>query len=109
MIRCTPMSLFDNLRWRARPALVQVLAASLLLYFGYHLVQGDRGLFAWWQVNDRLERAEAELGKLHLKRQILRRRVALLQREHIDEDMLDEQVRRMLNLVRPNEVVIYDR
>lgn len=109
MIRCGRMSLFDNFRWRARPALVQVIAVSLLLYFGYHLVQGERGLFAWWQANDRLERAEAELGKLHLQRQILRRRVALLRREHIDEDMLDEQVRRMLNLIRPNEVVIYDR
>jgi cell division protein FtsB len=72
-------------------------------------VQGDRGLFAWWRINDRLVRAEAQLGKLHLERQTLSRRVALLRREHIDEDMLDEQVRQMLNLVRPNEVVIYDR
>jgi cell division protein FtsB len=103
------MSLVDSLRSRARPALVQVLAACLLLYFGYHLVQGDRGLFAWWRINGRLAHAEAELGKLHLERQTLGRRVALMRNEHIDEDMLDEQVRRMLDLVRPNEVVIYDR
>jgi cell division protein FtsB len=103
------MSLIDSLRWRARPALVQVVVVSLLLYFGYHLVQGDRGLFAWWRINDRLEHAEAKLGKLHLERETLHRRVSLLRRAHIDEDMLDEQVRKMLNLARPNEVVIYDR
>lgn len=103
------MSLLETLRPRARPVLAQVLMACLLLYFGYHLVQGDRGLFAWWRINDRLAHAEAELGKLHLERQTLRRRVTLLRREHIDEDMLDEQVRKMLNLVGPNEVVIYDK
>jgi len=103
------MSFLSTFRPRARPILAQVIMASLLLYFGYHLVQGDRGLFAWWRINDRLVRAEAQLGKLHLERQTLSRRVALLRREHIDEDMLDEQVRRMLNLLSPNEVVIHDR
>jgi len=103
------MSLFENLRARTRPVLVQVAAVCLLLYFGYHLVQGDRGLFAWWGFNDKLARAEAELGKLHLERQQLSRRVALMRRAHIDEDMLDEQARRMLNLIGPDEVVIHDR
>jgi cell division protein FtsB len=103
------MSFVENLRPRMRTVSIQVLAACLLLYFGYHLVQGDRGLFAWWGLNDKLVRAETTLGKLHLERQSLRRRVALLQRAYLDEDMLDEQVRRMLNLVHPNEVVIYDR
>jgi len=103
------MSLLDNIRSRARTVSFQVIAACLIAYFGYHMVQGDRGLFAWWRLNDQLVRAESQLGKLHVERQTMERRVALLRREHIDEDMLDEQVRRMLNKVGPNEVVIYDR
>lgn len=99
----------DKIRERARPVTIKVLAVGLVVYFGYHFVEGDRGLFAWLKLEAKLTGAESRATVLHMERQRLEQRIALIRSRHIDEDMLDEQVRRMLNLIRPNEIVIYDR
>ena len=103
------MSFMGYIRERARPVTIRVLAVGLVIYFGYHIVEGDRGVIAWLRLDGRLAEAETKLATLHMKRQRLEHRIALMRNQHIDEDMLDEQVRRMLNLIRPNEIVIYDR
>ncbi|MHA1537143.1 MAG: FtsB family cell division protein [Alphaproteobacteria bacterium] len=103
------MSFVDKIRERARPVSIRVLAVGLIVYFGYHIVEGDRGLIAWLRLEDKLAVAETRLAGLHMQRQHLEQRISLIRDRHIDEDLLDEQVRRMLNLIRANEIVIYDR
>ncbi len=103
------MGFMGKIRERARPVTIRVLAIALVVYFGYHFVEGDRGLIVWLRLDGKLAAAETRLATLHMKRQRLESRIALIRSRHIDEDMLDEQVRRMLNLIRPNEIVIYDR
>ncbi len=103
------MGFMGNIRARARPVIIGMLAVGLVVYFGYHTVVGDRGLIAWLRLDGKLAAAEIRLASLHMKRQRLESRIALIRERHIDEDMLDEQVRRMLNLIRPNEIVIYRR
>jgi len=102
------MGFMRKIREHARPVTTKVLAVGLVVYFAYHIVEGDRGLIAWLRLDGKLAEAETRLATLHIKRQRLERRVALMRRQHVDEDMLDEQVRRMLNLVRANEIMIYD-
>lgn len=103
------MGFMGKIRERARPVTITMLAVGLLVYFSYHTVEGDRGLLAWLRLDGKLAEAETRLATLHMKRQRLESRIALMRRQSIDEDMLDEQVRRMLNLIRPNEIVIYNR
>jgi len=103
------MGFMGRIRARARPVIIAMLAVGLVVYFGYHTVVGDRGLIVWLRLDGKLAAAETRLASLHMKRQRLESRIALIRSRNIDEDMLDEQVRRMLNLIRPNEIVIYDR
>ncbi|WP_232314903.1 FtsB family cell division protein [Oceanibaculum pacificum] len=78
----------------------------MLGYFVYHAVQGDRGILAWRQVDQQIALAESALQEVSSVRRQLERRVTLLEPAHIDPDMLEERARLMLNLQRPDEVVI---
>jgi cell division protein FtsB len=102
------MGVFRELRRRAPAIVGPVLGVSLVGYFSYHLVQGDRGLVAWLRLTHEIEQAKEEQAKVEAERQALERRVGLM-RDHIDPDMLDELARGTLNLAGPNEVVIFNR
>jgi cell division protein FtsB len=101
------MLILTEIRKRAGIIAGPVFAISLLAYFGYHLVEGERGLSAWMRLTQDLKAAQARLGGLEAERQALDNRVGLLRPEHIDRDMLDEQARATLNLAAPNDIVIF--
>jgi cell division protein FtsB len=85
---------------------VPLLAAGFLSYFGYHAFEGDYGLHANYRLEARIDTLKGELAELSTQRGELERRLRLLHDGTLDRDMLDEQVRRKLNYVHPNEVVI---
>jgi cell division protein FtsB len=99
--------LVKEIRRRGRVIIGPILGISLVGYFSYHLVQGDRGLVAWARLNQEVQAARTELAGVEAERQALDRRVNLLRSNHLDRDMLDERARATLNLVGPNEVVIF--
>lgn len=107
MILCRIVALSSDTRRRARLVIGPVLAVSLAGYFAYHLVEGDRGLLAWLRQTQQIQVAKAELAAAEAERQALDRRVALLRPDHLDPDMLDERARSALNLVAPDERVIF--
>ena len=82
------------------------IGLSLSLYFGYHLVEGDRGLIAWVRLTEQIREAKGQAAQIHAEREAQDQRVSLLRPEHLDPDMLDEQARAALNLVGPDEIVI---
>jgi cell division protein FtsB len=100
------MFLLDAIRLRARVIVGPILGITLVVYFAYHLVQGDRGLIAWLRLTQEINEAHATLATVEAQRQPLEHRVSLL-RDHVDPDLLDENVRASLNLVGANEVVIF--
>ncbi len=102
------MLMMAEIRRRARHVVGPVLGACLVGYFAYHAVHGDRGLIAWWRLTQQIDEAEATVAKLAATREGLERRVALLRPDSLDPDMLDERARHMLNLVGPDEVVMFD-
>ncbi len=102
------MSASGEIRRRARHVAGPALVAALIGYFGYHAVQGEHGLIAWWRITQQIERVEATLDETRAEREALERRVALLRPESLDPDMLEERARIMLNLARPDEVIILD-
>jgi cell division protein FtsB len=100
------MAVVFEFRRRFAQIVVPVLGLGALAYLGYHFFEGERGMKASWSVEQRLAKAEAERKTLMAERQRLEARVALLREDTLDRDMLDERLRRMLNLVQPSEIVI---
>ncbi len=102
------MDVLYALRARARQIVGPVLGITLCAYFAYHLVEGDRGLLALWNLQTQVRDAEATLARLQAERAPLAHRVAMLRGDHLDRDYLDEQVRAMLDYAAPDELVIDD-
>jgi cell division protein FtsB len=96
----------QEMRRRARFLVTPVLGIAVACYFAYHLVEGDRGLRAWFRVNQDLRAAKANLATVQAERAALDRRVNNMRPEHVDPDLLDEQVRKALDLAGPNDVIL---
>lgn len=103
------MSIVLEIRRRARLVVGPILGISLVAYFAFHLVQGDRGLMAWIRLSQDVRAAKVTLAALDTDRAKLEHRVDLMRSEHLDADMLDEQARGTLNLIAPNEIVIFPK
>ena len=93
---------------RAKVVVGPVLGLALTGYFAYHLVEGDRGLRAWLRVTQELRLAKESLSLAVSERAALDHRVADLRANHVDRDLLDSQVRRTLDVVSPDEIVIME-
>ena len=100
------MALMGEIRRRVRHVAGPVVMAGIAAYFGYHAVEGDRGLIAWWHVTSQLKSAEATLERVRTQRAGIERRVALLGSERLDLDLLDERAHLMLNLGEPDELMV---
>jgi len=94
------------LRKRAGVILGPVIGIALTGYFAYNLVEGDRGLKAWFRLNQEIRTATADLEAIRAQRAALDLKVSNLRPEHIDPDLLDERIRATLNLVSPDDIVI---
>ncbi len=94
----TPQRLIKPLVWMC-----------VAFYMGYHTLHGERGLYALFRDQRELVRLEAELNKTKAERARMERRVASLRDESLDRDMLDEQMRRLMGVMKPGEVVLLKR
>lgn len=97
-------------RTRLRAALLQfglwVLMAAMIGYFGYHGVHGDRGLTAHRTFEAQIASLNEELSRVQDERKEIERRIARLEPSSVDRDMLDEQARRSLGWLHPNDRLI---
>jgi len=85
---------------------VPILAVAFLAYFGFHAYHGDLGVYSTEKLDTDEAALKVKLAALEETRGKLQHRVDLLHDGTIEQDMLDEQARRQLNLSRPDEVTI---
>ena len=97
--------LFDPLR-ASRRMLPTLIGACAVVYFGYHAVQGERGVMTLMSLERQVAQAEVELAAVAAERDALERNVALMRPTSLDRDMLEERARVVLNYARPDEIVI---
>jgi cell division protein FtsB len=90
-----------------RAAVGPFLALALIAYFGLNLVQGDHGLLAWARAAHKVHAAQATLALAEAEKNRLEHRASLLKGDHLDRDMLDERARAALNVIGPNEIVVF--
>ena len=100
------MALIVELKRRARDLVGPVLGLSALVYFVYHAVEGDRGLFAYFRLTHDIAETHAALDQVTAERQALALRVSRLRNDSLDRDLLEERSRAILNYVRPDEIVV---
>jgi cell division protein FtsB len=87
-----------------------LFCAALVFYFGFHALNGDRGIYALIKEQRRLELMNAELERVSSERMELDHRVRMLSSSSLDLDLLDEQAREVLGFVAPDEdVILLDR
>ena len=92
---------------RPRQILAPVIFATVFGYFGYHLVNGDRGLLAMAHLQREVQIAHQNLTEAETTRKIWERRVSALRNQSLDPDMLDERARVLLNFSQKEDIVIF--
>ncbi len=78
---------------------------ALLVIASYALL-GPTGIIAWTDYRAALNERTVELAALRKERDALRNRQRLLDRDNVDPDLAGELMRKELNVVAPDEVVV---
>lgn len=89
-----------------RRAALPAAATVLIAFFGAYAVLGPNGVLAWGDYQRQLAKRERDYAVLDQRRAVLRNRVALLDPDHANPDLVDEMTRKELNVVHPDEVVV---
>src|SRR5215510_5748791 len=100
------MPLGRDIKRRLKAAVAPLIFLTLVGYFGWNAVQGNRGLVAYAQRQQLLTQAQADQTRALEERDMWQRRVAGLRARHIDADALDERSRAMLNLADPSDIIV---
>ncbi len=89
-----------------REKLVQMGALGWLLVLGGLSLAGPSGALAWGENLRLLDKREAQIAQLKAERDELENRVGLLDPSKADPDLVGELLRKNLNVVHEDEVVI---
>ena len=84
----------------------QGIALAALLVLGALGIAGPSGLLAWGENLRLLDQRRAQLAELKHERDELKVQVDALNPNHADPDLVGELLRKDLNVVSPDEVVI---
>ncbi len=102
------MQLIREIRRRLRHLLAPLFWLVLTFYFGYHAVNGERGLRRLFELKQEIRIASQVAEEISLRRAELERKVRQLSPQSIDVDMLEESARTLLNMGQDGDYVILD-
>lgn len=83
------------------------LAGFLSVYFVYHALSGNRGLWAMLKLRNDIEVAQNVLDGVRAERLAMEDRIHGLYSKSLNTDLLEEQARIQLGYAYPQEMVIY--
>lgn len=86
--------------------IVPAIAGLFFTYFGFHAYHGEYGLYNKIRLEQESTVLEQRLAVLTAERLAFENQVRLLRDGTLEKDMLDEQIRRALNVSHPDEVTI---
>lgn len=86
--------------------MIPFFALLILLGIGTYALLGPTGVLAWTDYKSAIKLREQELLTLEQERDALKNRVKLLNSDNVDPDLAGELMRRDLNVVAPDEVII---
>ena len=101
------MSKAFKFRRRLRQVAGALLGCLVFIYFLFHTVNGERGLFVWLHLKQQIHQAEALAAALSNEKLVWENRTKRLCCHNIDKDLLDERARVVAGLGNRDEFVIY--
>ena len=96
-------STFRTMLRRAGPPAALLIVGA---FFGGYAIMGPNGALAYGDIQRQLDKRQSDLAVLEQHRAELKNRVALLDPRHADPDMVDELVRKKLNVVHPDDMIV---
>lgn len=94
----------------SRPAVKTAVFVTIVLllamYFTFAAMQGDFGLFRRIEIEAETRALETEKAELEIAVAKLANKTRRLSEDFLDLDLLDEQARSVLGLIRVDEIVI---
>jgi len=94
----------------ARPAfgtfIFFAVAFALCVYFTFAAVQGDYGLFRRVEITVEAEELQLQLVRVQANVALMENLTHRLSDDYLDLDLLDEQARSVLGMVRADEIII---
>ncbi len=103
------MSAVREIRRHSLAAIVPVICFAAIGYFAYHAMEGEHGINAYTRLTLQIQDTKAALTEVSAERKTLERRVGLLRASGLDADMLEEQGKKLLGLIKPGDRVILGR
>ena len=100
------MSVSRNTRPSFGALIYFALAFALGIYFTFAAVQGDFGLFRRVEIAAEAEALKTDLMRLQAEVERMDNLTRRLSDTYLDLDLLDEQARSVLGLLRADEIVI---
>lgn len=95
---------------KSRPAVGAALfygvAFSLAVYFTFAAVQGDFGLFRRAEISAQTQMLEQELASMKSEVARMENLTERLSDDYLDLDLVDQQARSVLGMLRSDEMVI---
>lgn len=88
------------------PIVFVAVALALGLYFTFAAVQGDYGLFRRAEITAEAQELQRQLDLVAAEVTRMENLTRRLSDAYLDVDLLDEQARSILGLIRANEIVI---
>ena len=85
---------------------IPLICGVFVLYLGHSGVVGPVGLLAWRDAKIALAMKQSELDRVRRQREALQHRIALMDSNALDADLLEEVARGVLADSRPGEVTV---
>ena len=89
-----------------KSTLITAAALVVLLLIASYALLGPTGVIAWTDYRQALKERKVELASLEKERDALRNKQKLLNRDNVDPDLAGELMRKELNVVAPDEIVV---
>jgi len=99
------MSFFSDNRRIVTKWLRTLFFATLVFYFSYHTISGEKGIMALVKMEQKLSVAKAESKESAEKRKSLQHKVNMMYSRSLDTDLLEEQAKKLLGRAKPSEIV----
>jgi len=83
-----------------------MLIGTLIAFFGFHSLTGDRGFLMRDNLDRQIAAAHEHLHLLKIENNKLEARISLMASDIVDKDLLEEMARSELGLFADNDILI---
>ena len=89
-----------------QPKLFPAICIIITIYFVYHGISGAHGFRRMHQIKEEIILAKRDAEINHAKRELLEIKVRSLSPESLDMDQLEESAMRILNIGKPEDIIV---